>query len=61
MHQVQDSIELFCVSQMCFLMNNVIQLIIYTSVQFFKRPVIELEKGEVIVGFDARRYEEIFS
>ena len=26
-----------------------------------KRPVIELDNGEVIVGFDEKRYEEIFS
>ncbi len=25
-----------------------------------KRPVIELENGEVIVGFDSERYREIF-
>lgn len=25
-----------------------------------KRPVIELENGEVIVGFDEQKYEEIF-
>jgi arsenate reductase len=25
-----------------------------------KRPVIELDKGEVIVGFDEEKYKEIF-
>jgi Spx/MgsR family transcriptional regulator len=26
-----------------------------------KRPVVELDNGDVIVGFDEKRYEEIFS